>query len=141
MSYLNDNQDILSTFNSVRMALNSGGIFLFDVWYGPGVLTDQPAVRVKEVEDEEYKLIRVARPVMYDKRNVVDVCYEVLCINKIKNDVKTIKETYSMRYFFRPELKMMLQMSRFELLDSIDCISLKETNYHSWTSYFIAKAI
>lgn len=46
---------------------------MFDVWYGPGVLTDPPTVRLKEAEDEAYKLIRVARPVMHDKTNVVDV--------------------------------------------------------------------
>lgn len=141
MSYQNANQDILDAFRSVRMALDFGGIFLFDVWYGPGVLTDPPSVRVKEVEDEAYKLIRIARPVMYDKRNVVDVCYEVLCIDKTQDTVKRINETHSMRYFFRPELEMLLEMTGFKLLDNIDCISLKDTDYGSWTSYFIAKAV
>lgn len=141
MSYQTDNQDVLNAFRSVRMALNSGGIFLFDVWYGPGVLTDPPTVRVKEVDDEAYKLIRIAKPVMYDKRNIVDVCYEVLCIDKKQDTVKTINETHSMRYFFRPELEMLLEMTGFELLDNIDCTSLNTTDYNSWTSYFIAKAV
>lgn len=141
MSYQNTNQDVLDAFQSVRKALGSGGIFLFDVWYGPGVLTDLPTVRVKEAEDEIYKLIRVARPVMYDKRNTVDVCYEVLCIDKRNDTVKTINETHSMRYFFRPELEMLLEMAGFELLDNMDCNSLGHTDYHSWTSYFIAKAM
>ena len=48
-------------------------MFLFDLWYGPGVLTDPPVVRVKEVEDDQYRLVRIARPVMYDERNIVDV--------------------------------------------------------------------
>lgn len=141
MSYQNHNQDVLEAFKSARMCLKPGGIFLFDVWYGPGVLTDQPEVRVKEVEDETYRLIRVARPIMYDKRNIVDVCYEVLCIDKNKNDVRVINETHSMRYFFRTELEMLLEMAGFELLDNIDCNDLGETTYHSWTSYFIARAI
>lgn len=141
MSYQNANQDILDAFSSVRAALGSGGIFLFDVWYGPGVLTDPPIVRVKEVDDEAYKLVRVARPIMYDKKNIVDVCYEVLCINKREDTVKVINETHSMRYFFRPELEILLGMAGFELLDNIDCNSLTSTDYNSWTSYFIAKAV
>ncbi len=141
MSYQNTNQDILNAIKSARAALNCGGIFLFDVWYGPGVLTDQPVVRVKEAEDETYKLIRIARPVMHDKRNTVDVHYEVLCIDKRKDNVAMINEIHSMRYFFRPELEMMLEMSGFKLLKNIDCNSLKDTDYYSWTSYFIAKAI
>lgn len=82
MSYQNKNGDILAAFRSARKALDAGGMFLFDVWYGPGVLSDKPVVRVKEIKDEKNRLIRIARPVMHDKENVVDVCYEVLVIEK-----------------------------------------------------------
>ena len=141
MSYQNENEDILNAFLSARKALDKGGLFLFDVWYGPGVLSDRPSVRVKEVEDEENRMIRIARPVMYDKKNLVDVCYEVLVIHKKTNIVKTIEETHHMRYFFRPELELLLERSGFELLENLDCQSLGKTDYDSWTSYFIAKAV
>lgn len=140
MSYQNSNEDILSAFQSARKALKKGGIFLFDVWYGPGVLSDKPVVRVKEIEDKENKLVRIARPVMYDKKNVVDVCYEVLITNKQTNVTKVINEVHNMRYFFRPELEKYLKDTGFELLDNIDCNTLGETNFNSWTSYFIARA-
>ena len=109
MSYQNSNDDILAAFRAARKALDRGGMFLFDVWYGPGVLSDQPAVRVKEIQTDKHKLIRVARPVMHDKTNVVDVCYEVLVIDKESNEAKMINETYHMRYFFRPELEFYLK--------------------------------
>lgn len=141
MSYQNSNNDILAAFQSARKALDKGGLFLFDAWYGPGVLTDPPVVRVKEVEDEQFKLVRVARPVMYDKRNVVDVCYEVLVIDKNTFVTKTINEVHSMRYFFKPEIDILLEQTGFELVTNLDCNTLKETDYASWTSYFIAKAI
>ena len=141
MSYQNKNDDILAAFRSARKALNSGGIFLFDVWYGPGVLTDLPVVRVKEVEDEKNKLIRVAKPVMHDKENVVDVCYEVFIMDKENGKTKGINEVHSMRYFFRPELEYFLKEAGFELIDNLDCQKLGETDFDSWTSYFIAKAL
>lgn len=143
MSYQNTNEDILNAFRSARKSLNSNedGYFLFDVWYGPGVLSDKPCVRVKEIEDEENKLIRIARPIMHDKENVVDVNYEVLIINKQSGKVQTIDEVHKMRYFFRPELEFLLKEAGFELLDNIDCQTLDKTDYDSWTSYFIAKAI
>lgn len=143
MSYQNTNEDILNSFRSARKLLNNSadGYFLFDVWYGPGVLSDKPCVRVKEIEDEENKLIRIARPVMYDRENIVDVNYEVLVINKQSSKVQAINEVHKMRYFFRPELDLLLKMSGFELLDNIDCQTLGETDYDSWTSYFIARAI
>lgn len=141
MSYQNRNEDILNAFKTARKCLDKEGIFLFDVWYGPGVLTDLPVVRVKEVEDERYKLTRIARPVLHDKTNVVDVCYEVLITSKIDNVTKTINEVHNMRYFFRPELELLLNMTGFELIDNIDCNSLSDTDYNSWTSYFIVKAV
>ena len=142
MSYQNANADIRATFKSVRKSLkDAGGYFLFDAWYGPGVLSDKPSVRVKEVEDEENKLIRIARPVMYDKKNVVDVNYEVLVINKNSGKVQAINEVHSMRYFVRPELELLLEEAGFTLLDNMDCQTLGETGYDSWTSYFLAKTI
>lgn len=144
MSYQITNDDILRAFKAARKVLNSvdkTGYFLFDAWYGPGVLNDPPAVRVKEIEDQENKLIRIARPVMHDKENRVDVHYEILIINKETNKVKTISEVHRMRYFFRPELEAFLAEAGFELLDNLDCRTLKETDYQSWTSYFIARAI
>ncbi len=46
--------------------------------------------------------------------------------------VQTINEVHHMRYFFRPEL---------EIIDNLDCQRLEETDYNSWTSYFVAKAV
>lgn len=141
MSYQTGNADILKAFFSARKALTVGGIFLFDVWYGPGVLSDKPTVRVKETEDNINRLIRIANPIMHDKQNVVDVCYEVFVINKKSGITKTIKETHHMRYFFKPELEILLNKAGFELIDNLDCQSLGETDYSSWTSYFIAKVV
>jgi SAM-dependent methyltransferase len=141
MSYQNTNQDILSAFRSARSVLDKGGIFLFDVWYGPGVLTDKPCVRVKEIEDDKNRLIRIARPVLHDKENVVDVNYEVLVIDKKSGKTQVINEVHNMRYFFRPELEYFLKSTGFELIDNLDCNSLGATSYGSWTSYFIAKAV
>lgn len=141
MSYQTKNDDILQAFQSARKALDRGGLFLFDVWYGPGVLSDKPCVRVKEIEDEKNKLARIARPVMHDKENVVDVCYEVFIMDKENGQTKVFNEVHNMRYFFRPELEFLLQEAGFELLDNIDCQTLGETDYNTWTSYFIARTV
>jgi len=141
ISYQNTNDDVLNAFRSARRMLEeTNGYFLFDVWYGPGVLSDKPSVRVKEIEDEENRLIRIARPDMHDKDNLVDVNYEVLIISKETNRVQTINEKHNMRYFFRPELEKLLTEAGFKLLDNFDCQTLEGTDYNSWTSYFIAKA-
>lgn len=141
MSYQVNNEDILAAFHSARKCLNIDGIFLFDAWYGPGVLSDKPSVRVKEVKNEQYRMIRVANPVMHDQTNVVDVSYDVFVINTKTNQTKEIRETHRMRYFFRPELEAYLKEMQFQLIDTLDCRTLGKTDFNSWTSYFIARAI
>ena len=141
MSYQNSNEKIMAAFRTARKALSNGGVFLFDVWYGPGVLSDKPLVRIKEVEDDKFKLVRIARPIMHDKTNVVDVCYEVLVINMESKETRVINEVHNMRYFFRPELEYYLEKSGFRLMDNLDCATIGETGYDSWTSYFIAEAL
>ncbi len=141
MSYQNTNEDIVKAFCSAKKALNTNGVLLFDVWYGPGVLSDKPSIRVKEVEDNENRLIRIARPVMHDKTNSVDVCYEIFSIDKKTGKIVEIYETHHMRYFFRPELEEFLTKTGFKLIDNLDCQTLDATDFDSWTSYFIAKAL
>ena len=46
MSYQRTNEDLHKTFATVKVQLNDGGIFIFDCWYGPAVLTNRPVVRV-----------------------------------------------------------------------------------------------
>lgn len=141
ISYQNTNQDVIKAFQMARKVLNSGGIFLFDVWYGPGVLSDKPVVRIKEIENNGKRLVRIAKPVMHDKENVVEVNYEVFVLDKQSGKVETIDEIHNMRYFFRPEVECFLENTGFRLIENLDCKTLKETNYGSWTSYFIAEAI
>ena len=45
---------------------------------GPGVLSDKPVVRVREVQNEKYELVRIATPVMCDKTNPVEIDYKIL---------------------------------------------------------------
>ena len=141
MSYQVDNDDIDNAIKSARKALVSGGMLLFDVWYGPGVLRDLPSVRIKEVEDDHNRMIRLCKPDIYENSNRVDVNYEILVIDKSSGIAKNINETHHMRYFFRPELEMILCQNGFKLIDTFDCKDLGNTSFESWTSYFLAKAI
>ena len=138
MSYQNSNMDFLSALSAANKALSNGGVFIFDCWYGPGVLTDRPSVRVKRVETEENIMIRNAQPVLHADRNVVDVHYDVMVINKEDMTAREINEVHSMRYFFLPEIEYMLEQSGFKLLACLDCNTLESTDYNSWTAYFIA---
>ena len=92
MSYQNKNKDILDAFWTAAKAVRQGGIFIFDFWYGPGVLSDKPSVRVRTAEDRDYILYRIAEPFMRVEENVVDVNYKVFVIEKKTGNTKMIEE-------------------------------------------------
>ena len=57
ISYQIKNEDIQKMFKTAAKHLKQNGIFIFDFWYGPGVLTDPPAVRKKRLENKDIKKI------------------------------------------------------------------------------------
>lgn len=138
MSYQTSTADLINAFKSARKCLETGGVFLFDVWYGSGVLTSFPEVRVKRfIDDNGDEIVRIATPVMHEKDNTVDVHYDIMVISK--NGVKQFAETHRMRYYFKPEIEYYLQQTGFELIDNFSH-DFKESSFSSWTSYFVAIA-
>lgn len=139
MSYQNTNKDIIDAFCTAAKAVREGGIFVFDLWYGPGVLSDKPSVRFKTAEDDNYIIYRIADPLMHVEENVVDVNYRVFVIERETGYTQLIEEVHKMRYFFIPELKSYLQQAGFELLECLDSNTLEKTDFSSWTSICVAR--
>jgi len=123
MSYQTSNEALEGSFATVREHLHEDGVFVFDFWYGPGVLTERPSVRVKRMEDEAIRVLRVATPVLDSSRNVVDVNYEVLVEDKETGHLDRFTETHSMRFLFKPELDYMLGRVGFRAVDFLEWMS------------------
>ena len=141
MSYQTTNDDIKKSMQTARSALKIGGILLFDVWYGPGVLTDRPYKRVKEVEWSDHRIIRTATPTMHPNENIVDVRYDFQISGISNSETEDLTEVHHMRYFFKPEMNEYMLQTGFKMLDCIDCNDLGEPDFDSWTAYFVAKPV
>ncbi|MBC8018201.1 MAG: class I SAM-dependent methyltransferase [Verrucomicrobia bacterium] len=139
MSYQITNADLMAAFATAYTHLKPGGIFIFDCWYGPGVLTDRPAVRVKELEDETISVTRLAQPVMHPNENVVDVNYRVFLRDKVSCSVREICETHRMRYLFLPESQFMLSTSGFEIERFEEWLTSASLNFNSWNAVFVCR--
>ena len=116
MGYQASNQDFEDTLTSVHRHLNIGGLFIFDVWFGPAVLTQKPGDRVKIIEQKDKKIIRYAHPVLDIINHTVEVNYTVLEIAQ-NNLVTETEESHLMRFFFYQELKYFLEKNGFEILE------------------------
>ena len=105
MSYLPTNEDVAAAFETAAAHLSSGGLFLFDFWYGPAVLMQQPETRIKRLENSQIEVTRIAEPELFVNSNLVDVNYEVFVKEKNTKIIDKLNETHRMRYFFLPELE------------------------------------
>lgn len=125
MSYQTTDDDILAAFRTAERHLVSGGIFIFDFWHGQGVLNDPPVIRVKHLEDETVRIVRIAEPVLKKDQNVVDVNYQILTLDKRSDQWSELHETHSMRYFFLPGIEQYLSDTGFSLKNASEWMSNK----------------
>ncbi|MBW4668560.1 MAG: class I SAM-dependent methyltransferase [Cyanomargarita calcarea GSE-NOS-MK-12-04C] len=137
ISYQTTNEDLLAAFTTAKEHLKPGGIFIFDVWYGPAVLTERPAVRVKRLEDEEILVTRIAEPVMHPNENLVDVNYQVFIRDKSSNAVEELQETHQMRYLFKPEIELLLSEVQIEVITCCEWLTNQNAGFDTWGVYFI----
>ena len=105
LSYQTTEEDALAVLVTAREHLVRGGVFLFDFWHGPGVLTDPPVERVKQLEDEHTCVQRRAVPVHRVADNLVEVHYSVTLKDRATGNVSRLDECHTMRYWFLPELR------------------------------------
>lgn len=133
LSYQTDNEDLLSVMKTAAVHLRPGGIFVFDIWYGPAVLTERPSVRVKRMEDGQVGIVRLAEPAMHANRNVVDVNYTVWVKDKHGRGVIDFAECHPMRYLFLPELEHMLGLQGFEVVNAVEWMTGNEPGYSTWS--------
>jgi SAM-dependent methyltransferase len=137
MSYQTTNADLRAALDTIREHLAPGGLFVFDCWYGPAVLTSRPETRVKRLEDESIHVTRLAEPVLHPNENVVDVNYHVLIRDKHSGAVDELRETHEMRYLFAPEVQLLLEDAGLRLTQIREFMSEREPGFDTWTAVFI----
>jgi len=139
MSYQNSNEDLAAAFATAKVHLENNGVFLFDFWYGPAVLTQKPEVRVKRLENSDIKVTRIAEPVMHAAENVVDVNYTVFIEIKSSGKVEQVSEKHSMRYWFLPELLNFSDEVTWTDRHDFGWMEQRKLHQNDWAGVFIMK--
>ncbi len=114
LGYQLTNPDLFSTLETVRQLLKPGGLFIFDVWYGPAVLAIRPGDKIKEIPTSDGKVIRMASGTLDVRRHLCQVDYRLLEISGDRVE-KDSTERHNMRYFFPMELDMALSFNKLKL--------------------------
>jgi SAM-dependent methyltransferase len=139
ISYLTKTEEIIACFKAVKKNLKPGGVFIFDVWYTPAVYFQKPETRIRKVEDSKIEVTRIAKSMVQEERNVVGVHFEIFVKDKTTNSIDVFSETHPMRHFSTPEIKLMADLSGFELVESHEFQTMKPPSVNTWGVTYILK--
>jgi len=139
MSYQATNQDLRQCLATAKHHLKPGGVFVFDCWYGPAVLSDPPQVRVKRWQDEKSRITRIAEPMLHLGENVVDVRYTIFASDRLSSRTEVFEESHRMRYLFRPEIEMLASSESLEIMEAREWMRGTEPGVNSWSACFVLR--
>ena len=116
ISYQTTNSAVQAVFANAARHLDSGGLFLFDVWYSPAVSAQRPELRVKRLHTADLAITRIAEPTLHPNANRVDVHYTMIAQELTNSRFHSFEETHPMRHFSLPELDLLAEGAGFERL-------------------------
>ncbi len=112
--YLLENRDLIAAFSNIRRHLRDGGLLLFDVWYGPAVLTHRPGERVRVLRTPDSTLIRATSSRLVIEEQRCDVQFRLWRLAQ-QLLAEEVEELHQIHYFFPREIELLLQVSGFSL--------------------------
>jgi SAM-dependent methyltransferase len=139
MSYQTKNNELIKAFEIVKKHLISGGIFIFDFWYGPAVLTDLPVNSIKKIRYKDMKISRFGKPYLKPEANTIDMKYSIFIENKNTKKIKKKKEIHTLRFFFDTELELICRRLKFKILKKYEWMSLKKPDLKSRNVVWVIK--
>lgn len=136
-SYQTTDEDILNYFNTASSHLNSGGLFIFDLWYKPAVLAQLPEKRVKKLENDEIKIERYCTPNHIREKSVIEVNYNIEILDKKSKEIEKISEKHSMRYFSIEEVENFANQKNIKIIHTEEWLSGMKPDESAWGVCFI----
>jgi SAM-dependent methyltransferase len=130
LGYQNTDEDVLKTFSTAHEHLKPGGLFIYDFWYGPTVLSDGPSTRVLQIKKDHQEIFRISEPNLDLKKNICKINYSIF-VKESTELYKKINEIHSMRYFFQNEFAQ-FENKKFMCLNEFAWLSDSPLTLGSW---------
>lgn len=141
MGYLKKDEDILKALETVKAHLAKGGLFIFDVWFGPAVLHLMPETRVQEFKHNNQRILRIARPELDVSENLVRINYNLIRFIS-EREIDEISELHKVRYYFINDLKVLLNKAGFSLDHTCPFMEINtQPTIKDWNISIIAKKL
>lgn len=125
MSYQTTNAELAAVCSGVAGHLRPGGVFCFDAWHGPGVLTDPPQPRERVIHSGGRTVTRFTEPTMDAARHLVATRFRVL-ETEGERVIDEFDECHWMRFLFPQEMAYYLEVAGFDQVSWCPFLALDE---------------
>lgn len=132
ISYQTTNNKLNSVFANASRHLNKDGLFVFDFWYSPAVLSQRPSVRVKKIVDNQVEITRLAEPINYPNENRVNVNYTIYVKDLKTGQIQTFNEVHPMRHLGLPEIDIIADVHGFERIKAEEFLTENLPSENTW---------
>jgi SAM-dependent methyltransferase len=141
LGYQLENSQVLAALGTAREHLRTGGLLIFDVWYGPAVISQRPSQRIKIVPIPEGKILRSASSDIDIRRHRCTVRFLVWRL-EAGHLLEEVEERHGMRFFFPMELELFLDSTGFALSHLGAFPDLEhEPDENTWNVLGVARAL
>jgi SAM-dependent methyltransferase len=137
VSYQASDEALQAVFEVAAAHLGPGGVFLFDVWHGPAVVSQGSSDRVKELADDRHRVQRTCRPQLDSNRNTVTVVYDFECEDRLSGQTIRFDEEHVMRYLFPDELNLIAERCGLRQLRSEEFFTAQPPSPSTWSVLYL----
>jgi SAM-dependent methyltransferase len=115
IGYMTTNDDLMCALRAVRQHLDRAGLFIFDFWYGPGLMASPPGDRTQRFAAGSATINRFASGRVRGNDQCCDILIQLR--REVGNTtVDQSDELHQVRYFFPLEIELALLAADFRLL-------------------------
>lgn len=141
LGYQQTDDDVHAALRTARAHLTAGAPFIFDVWYGPGVMADKPGSRERVVENGSERIVRRTNAILDEADHLCAVQFDLEVWRQGERTIQAHEE-HLMRFFFTDELECFAADSGFSLLTFRDFPNWRNpVSASSWNAVGVLRAV
>ena len=141
VSYQTSLSDVSDFFETASRHLKTGGIFGFDVWYSPAVMSLRPERRILTKENAQLRVTRGATPSEDVQNSRVDVHYAYTVEEINSGDVNRFEEIHAMRHFTQGEIQLLADSHGLSIVGVREFMSDRKPSRDTWGVWFTLQKV
>jgi len=114
IGYVQTNESIIKTLNSIGKNVKPGGCFVFEFWHAAAMLRNYDPLRIRRWKTESCEVVRISETRIEAAKQLSHVAYTIYELNN-DGTYQTLEETQTNRYFLVQEMSALLSMGGWQL--------------------------